>query len=114
ESVHASGGFAYLPCGHRFHTHCIGRWLAHSSSCPSCRSQVEEETIPAAVAMDAAAPPSPPDEARGHGARAVGGSPVAPPRNRLSTPEAEAAEVADSVLTAAADSVLTAATRGVA
>ncbi|CBJ26996.1 TPR repeat-containing protein [Ectocarpus siliculosus] len=114
ESVHASGSFAYLPCGHRFHTHCIGRWLAHSSSCPSCRSQVEEETIPTAVAMDATAPPSPPDEARGHGARAVGGSRVAASRNRLSTPEAEAAEVADSVLTAAANSVLTAATRGVA
>ncbi|CAN0515821.1 unnamed protein product [Ectocarpus sp. 12 AP-2014] len=114
ESVHASGSFAYLPCGHRFHTHCIGRWLAHSSSCPSCRGQVEEETIPAAVAMDAAAPPSPPDEARGHGARAAGGSPVAASRNRLSTPEAEAEEVADSVLTAAADSISTAATRGVA
>ncbi|CAM9712527.1 unnamed protein product, partial [Hapterophycus canaliculatus] len=41
--AHARGSFAYLPCGHRFHTYCIGRWLAHSSSCPSCRRRVEDD-----------------------------------------------------------------------
>eukprot|EP00903_Cladosiphon_okamuranus_P014487 g13438.t1 len=55
ENAHAKGSFAYLPCGHRFHMHCIGRWLAHSSSCPSCRSRVEEEEEPPAKPAPAAA-----------------------------------------------------------
>ncbi|CAM9858770.1 unnamed protein product [Scytosiphon promiscuus] len=66
--AHARGCFAHLPCGHRFHTYCIGRWLAHSSSCPSCRRRVEDdkgddeqteerETRPGSSAGAAAVPP---------------------------------------------------------
>lgn len=26
-----------LPCGHRFHTHCIGNWVKRAATCPTCR-----------------------------------------------------------------------------
>eukprot|EP00752_Nemacystus_decipiens_P007816 g6981.t1 len=55
ENAHGKGSFAYLPCGHRFHTHCIGRWLAHSSSCPSCRSRVEDDEPTATSSAPSAA-----------------------------------------------------------
>ncbi|KAK7487641.1 hypothetical protein BaRGS_00021060 [Batillaria attramentaria] len=36
---------AATPCGHVFHGHCLGRWLATSSSCPSCRKNVNHLTV---------------------------------------------------------------------
>lgn len=31
---------AATPCGHVFHEECLARWLATSSTCPSCRKHV--------------------------------------------------------------------------
>ena len=29
-----------LPCGHRFHSACIGEWLQRQTRCPLCRRAV--------------------------------------------------------------------------
>eukprot|EP01050_Picozoa_sp_SAG11_P006468 SAG11_NODE_503_length_8890_cov_30.658628_2_plen_54_part_00 len=29
-----------LPCGHRFHSVCIGEWLQRQTRCPLCRRAV--------------------------------------------------------------------------
>uniref|UniRef100_A0A3P8W9G5 RING-type domain-containing protein n=1 Tax=Cynoglossus semilaevis TaxID=244447 RepID=A0A3P8W9G5_CYNSE len=26
-----------LPCSHRFHIHCIDRWLSNNNTCPTCQ-----------------------------------------------------------------------------
>ena len=31
-----------LPCGHRFHRHCIGQWIAYNHTCPVCRYVLPE------------------------------------------------------------------------
>ena len=37
--------FAELPCGHRFHPHCIGNWVRKSNSCPCCRQDMQTAKI---------------------------------------------------------------------
>jgi len=37
DAVEAGDDVGMLPCGHRFHTKCIGQWLQHESRCPICR-----------------------------------------------------------------------------
>jgi len=34
------GASSYLRCSHRFHQHCIARWLRQQMSCPVCRAKV--------------------------------------------------------------------------
>ena len=29
-----------VPCGHMFHSACLGRWLSQSMTCPQCRNHV--------------------------------------------------------------------------
>ncbi|XP_010230144.1 E3 ubiquitin-protein ligase MPSR1 [Brachypodium distachyon] len=31
---------AELPCGHRFHRGCVGKWLRVHGTCPTCRHQL--------------------------------------------------------------------------
>ncbi|XP_010934592.4 RING-H2 finger protein ATL79 [Elaeis guineensis] len=38
EFVEGDGVRVLTPCDHGFHVHCIERWLAARSSCPTCRS----------------------------------------------------------------------------
>ena len=32
-----------LPCGHAFHSHCIGQWLSRNMKCPTCRGNVAKQ-----------------------------------------------------------------------
>lgn len=32
-----------LPCGHKFHKHCIKRWTDRYNSCPICRQVVNKK-----------------------------------------------------------------------
>ncbi|XP_062232543.1 E3 ubiquitin-protein ligase SGR9, amyloplastic-like [Phragmites australis] len=34
------GVCALRPCGHRFHWHCVLRWLARRNTCPCCRAEL--------------------------------------------------------------------------
>ena len=29
-----------VPCGHMFHSSCLGQWIAQSLTCPQCRSRI--------------------------------------------------------------------------
>jgi hypothetical protein len=46
------------PCGHAFHTHCLGGWLQVARSCPLCRMDVTELQRGNGSAATAAAPSS--------------------------------------------------------
>lgn len=35
-----------LPCGHQFHSQCIGKWLSRSTRCPLCLHNVAEAPTP--------------------------------------------------------------------
>ena len=35
-----------LPCQHRFHIGCLGRWWALHSTCPLCRQDIPSNTLP--------------------------------------------------------------------
>ena len=37
-----TSGTEDLPCGHKFHTMCIHRWLRCKNTCPMCRSNVDK------------------------------------------------------------------------
>ena len=44
-----------LPCGHTFHSACVGKWLEeHDNRCPMCRLEVasEEGSFPGAAAVE--------------------------------------------------------------
>ncbi|XP_060066816.1 E3 ubiquitin-protein ligase TRAIP-like [Ylistrum balloti] len=41
----ASVSISALPCGHTFHEECLFKWLATSSTCPSCRARVNRSNI---------------------------------------------------------------------
>ncbi|XP_021363493.1 E3 ubiquitin-protein ligase TRAIP-like [Mizuhopecten yessoensis] len=41
----ASISISATPCGHTFHEECLFKWLATSSTCPSCRSRVNRSNI---------------------------------------------------------------------
>lgn len=32
-----------LPCGHCFHSECVGQWLLRTDQCPYCRTTIQEE-----------------------------------------------------------------------
>lgn len=34
-----------LPCGHQYHTGCVGVWLQAHASCPMCRSDISGQTV---------------------------------------------------------------------
>lgn len=36
---------AATPCGHIFHEQCLARWLASSSTCPSCRMHLARASV---------------------------------------------------------------------
>lgn len=44
-----------LPCGHSFHSECIGEWFKHKESCPNCRywEPSEDDKIPPFTVNDA-------------------------------------------------------------
>lgn len=33
---------AAMPCGHTFHDECLGKWLANTRNCPSCRKPLKK------------------------------------------------------------------------
>jgi len=36
-----------LPCGHLFHSNCVGDWLERHATCPECRTEITSSLISA-------------------------------------------------------------------